>query len=109
MISIQVEQQEPHPMPSKGYDDMEDELVVMGTDQEDGAHDVLSRGSYERQNAEREEELARMRDAANEENQETEEEKRQREMQEKEALETLRREQEEIQRKEDEELLRIRK
>lgn len=50
-------------MPSAGYDDMEEELVIIGTDEEEGAHDVLSRSSYERKNAEREEELVKMRDS----------------------------------------------
>ena len=62
--SIEMEpNQQPYPMPSAGYDDMEEELVIMGTDEEEGAHDVLSRSSYEKRNAEHEEELAKMRDS----------------------------------------------
>lgn len=62
--SIEMEpNQQPHPMPSAGYDDMEEELVIIGTDIDEGAHDVLSRSSYERKNAEREEELVKMRDS----------------------------------------------
>ena len=47
----------------------------MGTLEGDLDADVLSRSSYERKNAEREEELARMRDASMREAQETEEER----------------------------------
>ena len=62
--SIEMEpNQQPYPMPSAGYDDMEEELVIMGTDEEEGAHDVLSRSSYEKRNAEHEDELAKMRDS----------------------------------------------